>query len=228
MILKGKTALVTGASEGIGLEIAKQLVKAGTDVIGVSRNIESKGIKDFTVKNCDVSNADEVKKLFAWIGETHDSLGAIVNNAGVWQKLAHVEDIPDTEIEGVLNTNLKGPILVTKYALPLLKKSDESMIVNISSKSGVEAKAEQSVYVATKFGMRGFTEVIREDLRETSVRVLGVYQGGINTQMFAKAGDKDVPVKDFTEPNDLAEQIVLAMSTPQKLNIQEIRIGHNR
>ena len=226
MILKDKTVLVTGASEGIGLEIAKQLLKAGAKVIGVSKNIEPKQITEFEVKNCDVSDSTQVQELFKWIAENHKGLDAVVNNAGVWQKLGDVETVSDEVINEVIDVNLKGTILITKYGLELLRKSPESLLVNISSKSGVQAKPGQSVYVASKYGVRGFTDVLREDLKETPVHVMGVYQGGINTQMFKKAGD-DFPIEKFTEPADLAAQIVFAMSSPKKLYVDELRIGYN-
>jgi NAD(P)-dependent dehydrogenase (short-subunit alcohol dehydrogenase family) len=225
MILKDKVILVTGASEGIGFEIAKQLTEAGAKVIGISRNIESKGINSFEVKNCDVSKPEQVSALLEWISTTHNGLDIVVNNAGVWQKMSQVDNVSDETIKEVIDVNLKGTIFVTKYALRLLRKSKEGLIVNISSKSGVEAKPEQSVYVASKYGVRGFTDVLREDLAESSIHVMGVYQGGINTQMFAKANDQK-PIEKFTEPDDLAAQIVFAMSAPKKLWVHELRIGY--
>lgn len=225
MIIKNKVVLVTGASEGIGFEIAKQLTQAGAKVIGTSRNIESKDINEFDVKNCDVSKANEVKKLFEFIQKEYKSLDIAVNNAGVWQKLSEADIISEDVVHAVIDTNLKGTIFVTQQALPLLRKKDEAAIVNIISKSGVTAQQGQSIYTASKYGVRGFTDVLREDLKDTNIYIMAVYQAGIDTEMFRKTGE-DFNQDKFTKPEDLAAQIVYAMSAPQNLWVHELRIGY--
>lgn len=226
MILKDKVVVVTGASEGIGLEIAKKLVECGAKVVGASRNIESSE-KDngFEKINCDVSKISDIKKLVEHIKEKYGQLDVVVNNAGIWQKLSSLEDITDDKIDELIDVNLKGLIYLTKYTMPLLKAQSEALLVNIISRSGVTAQAGQSVYTASKYGVRGFTDVLREDLKDTSIHIMAVYQSGTNTQMFKKAGD-DFPIEKFTEAKDLASQIVSAINAPKKLWVNELHVNY--
>lgn len=226
MIINDKVVLVTGASEGIGLEIAKKLVESGAKVIGISRNIEAGGIEgSFEKKNCDVSKIADVKMLAEHINEKYGQLDVVVNNAGVWQKLSDLEDIADAKIDELIDTNLKGLIYLTKYTMPILKSQAEALLVNIVSRSGVVAQAGQSVYTASKYGVKGFTDVLREDLKDSNVHVMAVYQAGTNTQMFKKAGD-DFPLEKFTEASDLAGQIVNAICAPAKLWVNELHVSY--
>jgi NADP-dependent 3-hydroxy acid dehydrogenase YdfG len=112
---------------------------------------------------------------------------------------------------------------LTRHMLPVLRAQDEGIVLNIASKSGVVAQAGQSVYTATKYGVRGFTDVLKQDEAGTGVRVAGLYQSGTNTGMFAKAGE-DVPNHIFTEPDDLADVVVFMLSRPAKLWMHEVRV----
>lgn len=228
MKVRSKVALVTGASEGIGRSIAALLAKSGVQVIAISRSIETAEpfASDLVAtKNCNVAVDLEVRQLIGWIKHEYGQLDIVVNNAGVWQKLSKLEDIPTKAIEEILATNLMGTILTTKYALPVLRNSDEAALVNVISKSGITAQAGQSVYTASKYGVRGFTDVLREDLKETNVHILAVYQAGTNTRMFEKTGE-DFPTETFTEPDDLAQKILEAISSPQKLWVNELHVNY--
>jgi len=150
-------------------------------------------------------------------------IDVLINNAGVWQKLAQLDEIEDDVIDEIIDTNLKGVIYMTKYALPSLRMQDEGIILNISSKSGVVAQDGQAAYTASKYGVRGFTEVLNKDLADTSIRVGGIYQAGTNTAMFAKA-DQDFPVNTFSEPSDLADVVATMLSLPQKIWLHDVRV----
>lgn len=226
MKLEGKIALVTGASEGIGKAITEKLAEAGVKVVAVSRNIEENTLDSPIIsKNCDVSDQNAVQGLADWVKKEFGSVDIIVNNAGVWQKVSQLEEISDEIIEEVLRTNLLGTIYVTKAFLPLLREASEAALVNVISKSGVTAQAGQSVYTASKYGTKGFTDVLREDLKETNIHILGVYQAGTNTKMFEKTGE-NFPTEKFTEPKDLAEKIVAAIGSPDKLWINELHVNY--
>jgi NADP-dependent 3-hydroxy acid dehydrogenase YdfG len=122
-----------------------------------------------------------------------------------------------------VQTNLIALMQLTRHMLPVLRAQAEGIILNIASKSGVVAQAGQSVYTATKYGVRGFTDVLKQDEAGTGVRVAGLYQSGTNTGMFAKAGE-DVPNHIFTEPDDLADVVVFMLSRPAKLWMHEVRV----
>lgn len=127
-----------------------------------------------------------------------------------------IEKISNKIIDDVINTNLLGLIKITNLVMSNLLKQKDSVIINISSKSGVTAQSGQSIYTASKWGVRGFTEVLKEDLKDKEIRIAGVYQSGTNTKMFKKAGEI-VPNDKFTNPTDLANIICYMLSLPEKI-----------
>jgi len=147
----------------------------------------------------------------------------LINNAGIWHKAGPLDSIDPAMIEATLATNLSGAIHLTRALLPGLRSREEAAILNVVSKSGVLAQAGQAVYTASKYGMRGFTDVLKQDEAESGVRVAGLYQSGTNTGMFDKAGE-DVPNHIFTEPDDLADVVVFMLSRPAKLWMHDVRI----
>lgn len=220
-----KTILITGASDGIGKSLAIKLANEGYGVILCGRDedrlneVASMCGAQTQVLAFDLNNAEQRKEAVSKIKD----LDVLVNNAGVWHKVGGLETIDDETVEQVINTNLTSQILFTKALLPLIKDKAGASIINIISKSGIIAQDGQSVYTASKWGMRGFTDVLRSDTKQNAVRVGAVYQSGTNTDMFKKAGD-DFPVETFTEPDDLADVILFMLSRPEKLWINEVRI----
>lgn len=220
-----KTILITGASDGIGRSIAIKLSLKGHKLILCGRDKEK---LQEVAKECDgqaeirvfdINNSAERANSISTIGE----LDVLINNAGVWHKVGELEEISDEMISDIINTNLTSQILLTKALLPLLRDKEGAAVINVISKSGITAQEGQSVYSASKWGMRGFTDVLRNDTKGNAVRIGAVYQSGTNTKLFEKAGD-DFPVETFTEPDDLADVIVFMLSRPKKLWINEIRI----
>lgn len=223
--------VITGASEGIGREIALRLAHDTENrLVLMARNegnlevlvseIEVLGGKaSFVV--CDLSDKDQIKAAVESIGE----VDVLINNAGVWHKMSQLDEVSDEDIENVLQVNLTGHILMTKHFLPALRKSDTPAIINIISKSGVTSQEGQSVYTASKWGMRGFTEVLRSDLKEDRIRIGAVYQSGTATDMFAKTGEK-VPKEKFTDPEDLANVIAFMLNQPDKIWLNEVHVTY--
>lgn len=228
MNLPHKVALVTGASEGIGREIVISLVKRGVRCIAVSRHASEHPFESDLVstRNCDIMDLTQIKQLFDWVRDEFGQLDIVVNNAGIWHKVSPLEEIEDETIETVVRTNLLGPVYCSKYALPLLKTADEAAIVNIVSSAGLHAKAGRSVYAASKFGLRGATEALCEDLKDSPIHVMGVYQSGTNTRLFAKAGDT-MPLETYIEPADLAEHIVNCLALPPKIWVSEVQLNRS-
>lgn len=233
MKLTGKTALVTGGSDGIGRHICLKLAARGLRIAALGRD---KGRLDAVAAEalragapeaqgfvCDLARTEQIDAVATAILDGFGPIDILINNAGIWHKAGPLDSIDPAMIEATLATNLNGAIHLTRALLPGLRSREEAAILNVVSKSGVLAQAGQSVYTASKYGMRGFTDVLKQDEAESGVRVAGLYQSGTNTGMFDKAGE-DVPNHIFTEPDDLADVVVFMLSRPAKLWMHDVRI----
>lgn len=198
---QNKVAAITGAGSGIGQQLALLLAKEGchlslSDVNeqGLIETVEK--LKDtdvrVTIKKLDVADQVAVK---AWAEETvqdHGSVNMIFNNAGV-ALASTVEGASYEELEWIVNINFWGVVYGTKEFLPLIKKTGDGHIVNISSLFGLTAQPTQSAYNATKFAVRGFTESLRQelDMENCGVSALCVHPGGIRTNIANSAKMND-------------------------------------
>jgi NAD(P)-dependent dehydrogenase (short-subunit alcohol dehydrogenase family) len=233
MQLNGKNALVTGGSDGIGRHICLKLAAEGVNIAVLGRDstrlaavadaARSAGAAQAQGFACDMRDKHQIKAAATAITTALGPVDIVINNAGIWHKTGPLDGIDEQLIEDTIATNLTGAIQLTRAFLPQLRRRDEAAILNVVSKSGVLAQAGQSVYTATKYGMRGFTDVLKQDESDTGVRVAGLYQSGTNTGMFAKAGE-DVPNHIFTEPDDLADVVVFMLSRPAKLWMHDVRV----
>jgi NADP-dependent 3-hydroxy acid dehydrogenase YdfG len=235
MELKDKVAVVTGASSGVGREIALRLAKEGVRLALIARDKErlakvsqeavSLGSPKVQIYECDLRYNEILKLTVQKIVSDFGRVNILINNAGIWQKLTYLENMTEDLIDDVIATNLTAVIHTTRLVLPSLKEQSEAAIINISSRSGVTAQPGQTIYCASKWGVRGFTEVLKEDLRNTKVRVAGVYPAGIATDLLDKAGDR-IQIDNYSDPKDIAETIVFMLSRPEKIWLHEVRIEY--
>jgi len=234
--LTDKTIVITGSSDGLGKEIALKLSsqKCSLALLGRNekrlKNVKEKclelGAKQTQIFTFDLTDSKSIKQAIKSVIAKFKTIDILINNAGIWQKRSDLEYIDDQEISKVISTNLTGLIKITKECLPYLKKSVKNpSIINISSKSGFTAQEGQSVYSASKWGVRGFTEVLKTDLKKHKVRVAGVYQSGTNTKMFNKTGE-NMPLEKFTNPEDLADVVLFMLTRPTKLWLHEVRVEY--
>ena len=234
MDLKNKVVVVTGGSDGIGRHICLKLAAQGAQVALLGRNaqrlaqVEQEALTAGAPKaaglTCDLQDVAQINGAITQIIADFGGIDILINNAGIWHKAGPLDTIQADMVQATVQTNLTGLIQMTQAALPALRRAPEGAILNVISKSGVTAQNGQSVYTATKYGARGFTEVLKSEESENGIRVAGLYQSGTNTNMFAKAGE-EVPNHIFTEPDDLADVVVFLLSRPAKLWIHDIRIG---
>ena len=189
-MLKDKVAIVTGAGSGIGKGIAKKFSENGAKVV-IADFIEESGLSaEKEIKNSyfvktDVSNEESVKNLIDKSVEKFGNLDIIVNNAGL-QYIAKVEDFPLEKWNQLINVMLTGTFLVTKYAVPYLKKNNWGRIINISSAHGKEASPWKSAYVSAKHGIIGFTKVIAKELAEFNITANSICPGYVLTPLVQK------------------------------------------
>ena len=238
MMIKDKVAVVTGASDGIGREITLKLAKQGVNLALVARNEERlKEVTDESLKlgspkavayTCDLRKREEIERSVEKIIADFGGIQILINNAGIWQKVGQLETVSLETIEEVISTNLTGLVMTTNLFLPVLRKQNEAVIINVSSHSGIEAKSGQSVYCASKWGVTGFTETLRVDLKGSNIRVAGLYQGGTRTGLFEKANDPKNPelFNKFTEPSDLADVVLFMLSRPAKIWLHDVRVEY--
>lgn len=230
MILEDKVVVITGASEGIGWAIAERLATEGAKLALIARSKEKlQAVAKMTGGEafvCDIRERSQVKRTVEAIIAKFGHVDVLINNAGIWQKKSQLDALPDDVVEDVIATNLTGTIYMTKFVLPHLKnRRAETAIVQIVSKSGIVAQEGQSVYTATKHGVKGFTDVLRVDLQETNVRIGAIYQSGTDTRMFAKAGEH-FPQDKLTEPGDLADAVAYMLTRPPKMWILELQVTY--
>jgi NADP-dependent 3-hydroxy acid dehydrogenase YdfG len=237
MDIKNKNVVLTGASDGIGRCTALKLAAAGSNLALVARTQEKLDSfqqelstkypqQKFIAYPCDICQLDQIKSTVQKIITDFKNIHVLLNIAGIWLKTSPLEEVEPKDIQSIIQTNLIGLIQITNQLLPNLKLQSEAIIINDSSSSGVMARPEQSVYCASKYGVTGFTEVLKIDLKGSNVRVAGLYQGGTNTQLFSKANEVDKPLNDFTDPNDLADVIVFMLTRPAKIWLHDVRITY--
>lgn len=223
--LAGKTVLITGASRGIGLAIAKALDGEGAKLILVGRNrgplARAAAQVPGTVMSVpvDVTQPAEVKRLLAAVQKQVHRLDVLINNAGVFT----FKPFAKTTLEDwrrSLETNLTSIFLTTQAALPLLKRSHGD-VVNILSISSRVAFPNCSAYAAAKFGALGLTGVLRRELRAEGIRVMAVLPGMTETRM---KDELDFPVRseDLLQPEDVAAAVVGALVQPRRATLEEI------
>jgi len=235
MNLKNTVVVVTGASEGIGEQIALRLAGEGVSLALIARN-ESRlgevaaeamnsGAKEVQVYPTDLSETDQLADLIDKIVSDFGQVDVLVNNAGIWQKMMQLDEVEASKIDPIIATNLSAVVHLTHSILPHLRTRPEAAILNVVSQSGVVAQGGQSIYTATKYGVRGFTDVLKWDLKESNVRVAGVYQAGTRTKMFEQQGET-MPLEKFADPADLADIICYMLSQPPKIWMHEVRVTY--
>ena len=229
-------AVVTGASDGLGKQVSLKLAKEGVSLALIARNEErlSKvkneclGLGSPRVESyvCDLSDKEKVKETVNKILVDFNEVDILLNIAGVWQKLNLLESIPDDEIDSVIDINLKGTIYLTRLLLKHFKEENrEAIIFNVSSRSGVTAQGGQAVYSASKWGVTGFSEVLKTDLKETKIRVATLHQGGTNTELFNKTGEHFNQDK-LIKSEDLADVIIFMLSRPPQIWLHDVRVEY--
>ncbi|MEJ6022923.1 3-hydroxybutyrate dehydrogenase [Ramlibacter sp. PS4R-6] len=240
-MLKGKTALVTGSTSGIGLGIAKALARQGANIVlngfgdvdGPKAQVEAFGVKS-AYHGADMSKPGEIEEMMKFAAGEFGRVDILVNNAGI-QHVAPVEDFAPEKWDQVIAINLSSAFHTTRLALPAMKKANWGRIINVASVHGLVASVQKSAYVASKHAIVGFTKVVALENATTGITCNAICPGWVLTplvqkQVDAKAaalklsneeatkqllGEKE-PSMQFTTPEELGELAVFFCSDAAK------------
>jgi NADP-dependent 3-hydroxy acid dehydrogenase YdfG len=222
--LKGKIAVVTGASRGIGHAIAWRLARADCDVVLLARSIKELSELAMEIKALgreamailtDLRDAAQieraVEKTLAYFGR----IDILVNNAGLWH-YAPVHELSLAEWDEMFAVNVRGAFLTTKYILPSMLARGHGHIVNIGSTSGLVGEPDAAGYNATKWAMRGFSYSLFKEVRDKGVRVTMIHPGGVNN-----TESKSASARTLIQTQDVAELVYLAVTLPPNAQLTE-------
>jgi uncharacterized protein len=233
MKLKNKTVLVTGASSGIGEAVAYKVAKDGANVIITARRedklkLVAEKIKELggnpTIMVADISKVAEIKQLFDNIKAKFDKLDVVFNNAGLGY-IGYINEMKDEEIQTIIDVNISGMILVSKYAASHMVTQNSGHIIMCSSLAGLITLPQWSVYCASKWAIVGFADSIRGELHKHNVHVSTLHPGAVKTEFF----DKDKANIDISklgnaiEVDQVADEVYKAIFTnKQKIMVPNL------
>ena len=227
-MLKGKNVIVTGATRGIGREIALTLAQNGANIAINYRNLNSEvenllnEIKSFGVDalaiKCDVSMTDEVDNYIKEVKTHYNTIDVLVNNAGI-TKDGLILRMKEEDFDDVLDVNLKGTFNTTKAISSIMVRQKYGKIINISSVVGIAGNAGQCNYAASKAGVIGFSKSVARELSSRNINVNVVAPGYINTDMTKNLPDKvkeeiikSIPMKKIGDPKEVANLVLFLSS----------------
>jgi 3-hydroxy acid dehydrogenase / malonic semialdehyde reductase len=225
-MLEGKSAVVTGASSGIGAATAQTLAREGARVVGGARRTE-RIAPPVTALALDVTDPESCERFVTEAAEELSGIDIVVNAAGLALGRDLFDDSSEEDERTVLETNVNGLIRITRLCLPHLR--DGGHIVHLGSVAGRQAYEKGALYVTSKFAVRGFTYALREDLLGRPIHITTVDPGLVETD-FSRVrfrGDEQAARKVYQgveamKPEDIAECVLFAVTRPPHVNVDEI------
>jgi NADP-dependent 3-hydroxy acid dehydrogenase YdfG len=222
--LAGKTAVVTGASRGIGAAVARALADHGVRLGLASRSGDDLGLRDVVAQPCDVRDPGQVDALVGATVERFGGLDILVANAGVGAYGPFL-DLRAEHLEEMIDVNVKGTLYAVRAALPHLLASGAGDIVTLASEAGRRGFPHETVYCASKFAQVGFTRALDHELRERDVRCTNVCPGGVATDFAIGDGRGRTPempeLRGMMSAQDVAEVVLFVVTRPRNHRILE-------
>ena len=225
--LNGKVAVVTGASRGIGLAVAQALADAGCRLALAARFGDPRPIRNLERKlgafarSCDVREERSVSEFFAAVKKQFGHVNVLVNNAGLVGPTRNAAQLSTADWREVIDTDLTGMFLCTRAALPLMKRG--ASIVNNLSVTAKRVFPGMAAYNAAKHGAAGFTDTLREELRERGIRVIGIYPGATDTDIWEQFWPQ-APRQRMISLETIAQAVVFTLSLPPEATVEELVI----
>jgi 3-hydroxybutyrate dehydrogenase len=231
-MLKGKTAMVTGSTSGIGLGIAEALAAQGVNVVlngfGDQGEIErlrgglaSKYGVRVAYDGADMSKADAIERMMKTALEAYGAVDILVNNAGI-QHVAPVDEFPVAKWDAVLAINLSAAFHTTRLALPAMKKKGWGRIINIASAHALVASPYKSAYVAAKHGLAGFTKTVALEVAELGITANAICPGYVWTPLVEKQIPDTAKARGITEEQVKRDVLLAAQPTKQFVTVEQV------
>jgi NADP-dependent 3-hydroxy acid dehydrogenase YdfG len=220
-VLEGKTAVITGASRGIGAAVARMLHDRGVNLGLASRSGDDLGLSNVVAKACDVRDLDALIELCEETAARFGGIDLVVPNAGVGAYGPFLE-LSREHLDEMLDVNLKGTVYAVRAALPHML-GREGDIVTLASEAGRRGLPYEAVYCASKFGQVGLTRALDHELREHGIRCTNVCPGGVATDFALEEGrgrTEDV-LPGMMTAEDVAEVVVFVLERPRHMRILE-------
>jgi len=228
-VLRGKSALVTGAGRGIGQAIAVSLARAGAFVFLCARTAAQVRRVEERIRRmglcaeafaADVSCEEDVKSLFSRIRSRKARLDILVNNAGVG-RFGPIERCSAEEFDEMMAVNARGTFLCCREAVPLMSGRKGGVIINIASVVGIKGYAEQIGYTASKHAVVGLTKALAAEARSRNINVAVILPGGVDTEMVRRARP-DIRRSELLKPCDVAQAVMYLLSLSPRAWVDSI------
>ena len=226
-------AIITGGSSGLGFEIARNLVENNINVLLVSRSksklkyakdqMTAEGNSLVETFSCDIGNENMVKNLYKFVSDRNYHVNYLFNVAGIGL-YSSVDEITLGDIQKIFASNLIGLMLICKtFINHFNSNSHNARIVNILSTAALKGKKMESIYYAAKWGARGFTESLKDELQDTNTEIITVYPGGMKTP-FWEDSKASYETSDFMDPSEVGK-VITDIALNHKVYISELTIN---
>ena len=222
-----RTILVTGASSGIGRAIAERLLQQGHIVIGVSRDCGkfTRQMDNFNSVQLDLNQLNELPQRIQQLQQAFPDIDAVAFCAGIG-RFGSLEEFSYLQIEALMNLNFTSQVYLTKALLPALKSKANSDLIYIGSEAALKGSRKGSIYCASKFALRGFTQALREECGKSNVRVCLINPGMVKTAFFEsltfEPGDHD---SNSISSEDVATAVSYVLESRFQIVIDEINLS---
>ncbi|MCB9982283.1 MAG: 3-hydroxybutyrate dehydrogenase [Rhodospirillales bacterium] len=229
--LKGKTAVITGSTSGIGLGIAKGMAAAGANIMmngfgdadkikTARQSLETHDIKAL-YHGANMTQPDEIEDLIATAHKEFGSVDILINNAGI-QYVAPVEDFPPEKWDAIIAINMSSAFHTIRHALPLMRKSGWGRIINIASAHGLVASPYKSAYVTAKHGILGLTKTIALECAEDNITVNAICPGYVKTPLVEGQIADTAKARGITEDEVINDVLLKAQWTKKFVKIEDL------